>query len=169
MSMTREEARLKYGYHSPGDWHDGYVNCMRCPVVESQCLLIHGGIPGKHPTGYDDCWEYIAKVMTEQETESAKQETESAKQETTNAVDHPSHYAGEKYECIEVMREVFGDEATKNFCLLNAFKYLWRCGKKHQTPDEDIAKAVWYLEKYRSLEGGEKEDGRQDDTGTEGA
>lgn len=160
--MTREEARNKYGIPGLCYEREGYVNCMRCPVVESQCPLLHGEIPGKHPTGYDDCWEYIAKVMTEREAENTKQETESA-------VDHPSHYAGEKYECIEVMREVFGEEATSHFCLLNAFKYLWRCGKKHESPYEDIAKAIWYLEKYRSLEEGAKENGRQDDTGTEGA
>ena len=65
-----------------------------------------------------------------------------------DVVNSPSHYKGEKYECIEVMREVFGEEATKNFCLLNAFKYLWRCGKKHESPDEDINKAIWYLNKY---------------------
>lgn len=147
--MTIEEARIKYGIGTKS-----YVSCTRCPV-EQPCQVCH-------PTGYYDCWEHIANLMTELEAENTEREAKSA-------VDHPSHYAGEKYECIEVMREVFGDEATKHFCLLNAFKYLWRCGKKHKTPDEDIAKAVWYLEKYRSLEGGEKEDGRQDDTGTEGA
>jgi hypothetical protein len=136
MSMTREEARDKYGNEETG-----YVDCMRCPVIASRCPLILGEIPGKHATGYDDCCEYIAKVMTEREAENTKQETESA-------VSHPSHYAGEKYECIEVMREVFGDEATKNFCLLNAFKYIWRCRKKHESPDEDINKAICYLNKY---------------------
>lgn len=94
---------------------------------------------------------------------------EETPEETASTIDHPSHYSGEKYECIEVMLEVFGEEATKHFCLLNAFKYLWRCGKKHESPYEDIAKAIWYLEKYRSLEEGAKENGRQDDTGTEGA
>lgn len=68
--------------------------------------------------------------------------------ESASAIDHPSHYSGAKYECIEVMRDVFGEETTKNFCLLNAFKYLWRCGKKHESPDEDINKAIWYLNKY---------------------
>lgn len=69
-------------------------------------------------------------------------------EETASTIDHPSHYSGAKYECIEVMREVFGDEATKNFCICNAFKYIWRCGKKHESPDEDINKAIWYLNKY---------------------
>jgi hypothetical protein len=30
-------------------------------------------------------------------------------------VEHPSHYISEKYECIDVMKDVFGDEAVENF------------------------------------------------------
>lgn len=146
--MTIEEARAIYG-QARDEWKKkagkaGYVPCNKCPVyglISVRCPLLKGKIPGKYADGYDNCWEYIAKVMTEQEAQSAKQETESA-------VDHPSHYAGEKYECIEVMREVFGEEATKHFCLLNAFKYIWRSGKKHKSPYEDINKAIWYLNKY---------------------
>ena len=60
-------------------------------------------------------------------------------------VNHPSHYTGQ-YECIDVMQDVFGDEATDNFCLCNAFKYIWRANKKNGL--EDVKKAVWYLNKY---------------------
>lgn len=68
--------------------------------------------------------------------------------ETTNdKVNHPSHYTGD-IECIDAMLQQFGEEQVKSFCLLNAFKYLWRCDKKHETPKEDISKAVWYLSKY---------------------
>ena len=58
-------------------------------------------------------------------------------------VNHPKHYDG-KYECIEVMRDVFGEDAVKSFCILNAFKYIWRHNKKNGT--EDLKKAKWYLE-----------------------
>lgn len=67
-------------------------------------------------------------------------------------VDHPTHYEG-KYECIEVMLDTMGPEDVKGFCLCNAFKYLWRCKKKHDTPTEDVKKALWYLEKYLELGG----------------
>lgn len=67
------------------------------------------------------------------------------------AVDHPSHYNQGKFECIEVMLETFGKEATENFCLLNAFKYIWRAGEKNGI--EDIKKASWYLDKFLELEG----------------
>ena len=68
-----------------------------------------------------------------------------------NAVDHPSHYNQGRYECIDVMLETFGKEATQNFCLLNAFKYVWRTGEKNGY--EDIKKAVWYLNKILKLNG----------------
>ena len=58
-------------------------------------------------------------------------------------VNHPKHYNG-KYECIEVMHDVFEEDAVKSFCILNAFKYIWRHNKKNGT--EDLKKAKWYLE-----------------------
>lgn len=64
----------------------------------------------------------------------------------TSEIEHPSHYAGEKYECIEVMREVFGNEAVNSFCLCNAFKYLWRCNKKHDDATTDLKKARYYID-----------------------
>lgn len=72
-------------------------------------------------------------------------------------VNHPSHYETGKFECIDVMCEAIGLEDTKGFCLCNAFKYIYRCTKKHETPVEDVKKAIWYLKKFLELEG-EKRD-----------
>lgn len=60
-------------------------------------------------------------------------------------VDHPEHYNQGQYECIDIMRDVFGDDAVRDFCKLNAFKYIWRESEKNG--DEDLKKAAWYLEK----------------------
>ena len=68
-------------------------------------------------------------------------------------INHPDRYAGGKFECIDVMLDVFGADAVKHFCILNAFKYLWRSEKKNGV--EDIKKAVWYLNKYIELGGQE--------------
>lgn len=68
-----------------------------------------------------------------------------ADEKPSDNVNHPSHYTG-RYECIDVMQDVFGNEATDNFCLCNAFKYIWRANKKNGL--EDVKKAVWYLNKY---------------------
>ena len=68
-------------------------------------------------------------------------------------INHPSHYETGRFECFDVMVEALGVEETKGFCLCNAFKYIYRCNIKHETPVEDIKKAIWYLNKYIELEG----------------
>lgn len=64
-------------------------------------------------------------------------------------VNHHSHYETGKYELIDVMIETQGIEAVKNFCICNAFKYLYRHENKNGV--EDIRKAKWYLDKYLEL------------------
>lgn len=59
-------------------------------------------------------------------------------------VNHPSHYTdGCGFECIEMMRIVFGADLVTRFCLMNAFKYIWR--HKMKGGMEDLKKAEWYL------------------------
>lgn len=65
-------------------------------------------------------------------------------------VNHPPHYEG-NIECIDAMQEVIGHNGVINFCIGNAFKYIWRCTKKHDTPAEDLKKAEWYIKKALSL------------------
>ena len=58
------------------------------------------------------------------------------------AVDHPSHYGGEKnpYEAIKVI-----EAWDLNFSLGNVLKYMSRAGKKSDNILEDLKKAAWYL------------------------
>ena len=65
-------------------------------------------------------------------------------------VNNPAHYCTGRFECIDVMTEALGVEAVKNFCKCNAFKYIYRSGRKNGL--EDIKKARWYLDKYIELE-----------------
>lgn len=128
--MTAREAMVRYG----NVLNDGYVSCDNCPVDRTNCDRM-----GK--SGFEDCWDAIASFINEQ------QDT------TADNVNHPQHYESGKFECIEVMTEAIGCEAVKSFCLCNAFKYIYRCTKKHETPTEDVKKAVWYLNKFLELEG----------------
>lgn len=65
-------------------------------------------------------------------------------------VNHPSHYESScSLECIDVMEAVLGDMAVYDFCLCNAFKYLWRY--KHKNGEEDIRKAEWYINRAMKL------------------
>ena len=60
-------------------------------------------------------------------------------------VNHPKHYEGStSLECIQCMEVAFGKQAVSNFCLCNAFKYLWRYKNKNGV--EDVNKARWYLD-----------------------
>lgn len=74
---------------------------------------------------------------------------------SSDVVNHPSHYETGRFECIDVMLETQGVEAVKNFCICNAFKYLYRHNKKNGV--EDIKKAIWYLNKFVELEGKQNE------------
>ena len=65
-------------------------------------------------------------------------------------VNHPAHYNTGKYESIDVMIETQGAAAVKDFCICNAFKYIYRYRNKNGL--EDIKKAIWYLNKYVELE-----------------
>lgn len=79
-------------------------------------------------------------------------------------VNHPTHYETGKFECIEVMVETQGVEAVQDFCICNAFKYLYRHRRKNGK--EDIEKAQWYINKYLELE--EKDElKRVSESGTE--
>ena len=62
-------------------------------------------------------------------------------------VNHPSHYntPGRK-ECIVEMEEQYGLGNTAIFCLMNAYKYLYRAGEKaDNSQEQDINKARWYF------------------------
>lgn len=58
-----------------------------------------------------------------------------------------SHYKSEcSLECYKAMIMVLGVEGFINFCLGNAFKYMWRYKYKRR-PKEDLDKSNWYLNK----------------------
>lgn len=62
-------------------------------------------------------------------------------------VNNPPHYAGgTSIECIDSMLAVLGVRGTIDFCLGNAYKYLWR-HKLKGNPGEDLDKARWYVDK----------------------
>lgn len=66
-------------------------------------------------------------------------------------VNHPAHYETNGIECIDAMVASQGIDSVMNYCLCNAFKYIWRCQHKDNCR-EDIQKAIWYLNKYVELD-----------------
>lgn len=65
-------------------------------------------------------------------------------------VNHPKHYANScSIECIDVMQATFGIKDLSKYCVINAYKYLWRY--KNKNGKEDLNKAEWYLNKFDEL------------------
>lgn len=82
--------------------------------------------------------------------EGVEQEHDEDTEQAQDNVNHPKHYEGStSLECIEVMELAFGKMAVCDFCICNAFKYLWRYKNKNGT--EDLDKAHWYLRKAEEL------------------
>lgn len=68
---------------------------------------------------------------------------------TNDPVNHPNHYCRGGIECIDTMEAAFGKQTVADFCICNAFKYIFRCKNKNGL--EDVKKARWYLDKYLKL------------------
>lgn len=83
-------------------------------------------------------YEVIDDTPTIAETDAKR--SEDVKPDPVN---RPAHYTSGSIECIDAMQAAFGAEAVKDFCLCNAFKYLWRHRNKNGV--EDLKKARWYL------------------------
>lgn len=70
--------------------------------------------------------------------------------EKVDNVNHPKHYKGtQSVECFDVMGLIFGTHYMFYYCIINAFKYLWRCMDKNGV--EDLDKAEWYLNKAHDI------------------
>lgn len=139
--------------------YDGFMN-FKCGVCE-ECML--HDLCEKNAREYSDKdFELMEKVLlltgdidAEQlkifkpekdvvsgEPSDAQMDNDGNSYEKVNA---PAHYNGT--ECIENMEKIFGTGAVKHFCVLNAYKYLYRAGKKPgEDRKTDIEKANWYLE-----------------------
>ncbi len=69
------------------------------------------------------------------------------KAEAYEHVNHPKHYNDHPsgIECIDVIEHM-------PFNIGTAMKYLWRAGlKPGQDSDQDLKKALWYIERQRTI------------------
>ena len=90
-----------------------------------------------------------------QAAENASGEFSSGMEKSTHdMVNAPPQYTQGGIECIDAMQSAFGGTELEAYCKIEAFKYIWRCERKNG--NEDIRKAIWYLQKYLSLK--EKKD-----------
>ena len=121
----------------------GCANCSHAgtPTYKSPCseCVDRKGYPMWEPTDAE------LKAKDAQTAEDMKPDT----------VNHPAHYTECSLECIDVMLAVFGRRAVTDFCILNAFKYMWRY--EHKNGLEDLQKAERYLAMATTFQTGDTE------------
>jgi len=69
----------------------------------------------------------------------------------TDSVNHPAHYNVGGIETIDVIRVMLTPEEYRGYLKGNALEYRERAIYKHETPDDDHAKAKYYYDEYREL------------------
>lgn len=65
-------------------------------------------------------------------------------------VNHPSHYASGRVECIEAIESSMTAEAFAGYCKGNCIKYLWRYLDKGGV--QSLEKCQWYLTRLLEAE-----------------
>lgn len=110
----------------------------------------------RSPQMKKDWWNFCHREQAGEKAEeeckmmSLKNEEPRASAPEYDPINHPKHYCREGgMECLEEMELVFGANAVRTFCLLNAWKYRYRAADKNGA--QDMAKSDWYMQKYREL------------------
>lgn len=112
--------------------HDGCVDCKYISIKINHRPCKNCTSNYKQPNGYPDLWEDMKEPT----------------QELPNQI-RPNHYKSCSIECIDAMILTFGTDAVAEFCLINAFKYIWRYKDKNGLID--LNKAMWYVDKAEEL------------------
>ena len=116
--------------------HDGCDKCKYLSKTEKQLPCKNCNANYLQPNGYADLWEEEKEVLSEE----------------ANPV-RPNHYKSCSIECIDAMILAFGADSVAEFCLINAFKYIWRYKDKNGL--EDLNKAEYYINKSEELSRGD--------------
>lgn len=75
-------------------------------------------------------------------------------------VNHPPHYNAGGIECIDALEAATsGLQGIEAFCTANAIKYLWRW--KLKNGEEDLQKAVWYINRLIQRAGADSAAGKE--------
>ena len=113
--------------------HDGCDGCKYFLKTEKELPCKNCNANYIQPNRYAGVWERNIEV-----------------QELPNPI-RPNHYKSCPIECIDAMILAFGADAVAEFCLINAFKYIWR--HKDKNGLEDLNKADWYIGMSAELNG----------------
>lgn len=148
----------KHGIEFTDDVKDWATRDCSQDAKESRTGVANSILPDRRKLAEDICYKRIKRDEPKLAAlKKALDEYKDTQPRTLNTegyeyVNHPQHYNNYDMEVIEMMEKIFGRQATKSFCLLNAFKYRMRAGTKPNIPaEQDLAKEQWYLNKAKEL------------------
>jgi hypothetical protein len=132
--------------------------CLWRLINDRKSFITTNITDAEHIEIYKEDIEALQAAIEAIDMSTGKKEESKAEPSTTapDGVNHPSHYETNGIECIDAMKATQGVDAVRDFCICNAFKYIWRHRRKNGA--EDIKKAVWYLNKWLEFEGRNKND-----------
>lgn len=123
------------------------IGRLQSGIKHGPNACIHRPSPESNPNEKVDRIEQLA-----QSVRKAKDMIKKEDNDNYEMVNHPQHYNEYDIEVIEMMKRIWGVEATILFCQMNAYKYRQRMGlKPGQSIDQDLAKERWYLNKAKEL------------------
>ena len=130
-----------------GDIESLLNECCEINQYCFQCAL-HGKIGTKSCAGYaaenpEEVARLLNATVIKDKPITAEVVEKYGEDVKPDPVNRPAHYTSGGIECIDAMQAAFGVDAVKDFCLCNAFKYLWR--HRENGGVEDLKKARWYL------------------------
>jgi len=113
--------------------HDGCDGCRYFYKTEKQLPCKNCNANYLQPNGYADLWEEEPKESLSEETNQIR----------------PNHYKNCSIECIDAMILAFGTDLIAEWCIVTAFKYIWRYKDKGGLID--LNKAIYYIDKAEEL------------------
>lgn len=121
-------------------------SCTDC-VVEDLCEPIMGAFEDpRYASMTDEAYERLLHHQEDMVRDASSKYNLSVQNDVVN---HPSHYTQGGIECIDAMEAAYGKDRLASYCIINAFKYLWRSHEKNGI--EDVKKAKWYIDKHLEL------------------
>ena len=137
-------------YHDPENWRQVAPERYRAAMMRHLCLYLRdpGGVDEE--SGYPHLWHLACNVAFLIALETPEPMGWIPMPDNVN---HPSHYAAGKVECIDALESATeGLVGIEAICTANAIKCLWRWRYKRGV--EDLRKAEWYVDRLiKRLEG----------------
>lgn len=96
----------------------------------------------------EDCVEVVEVERKANAGDTIRIKKKNCADDEYDVVNHPNHYTSGKFEVIEIIEQVTKGykDPYVGYLVGNTQKYIARAPYKHETPLEDLRKAVKYLE-----------------------